>query len=88
MADEALQWCGRELERGFRTGSIDAVRTARVFALCDAAALPGARLRADEVAAALLREQDSDGAFGAEPARLRATCEAALGLRQLARALR
>jgi hypothetical protein len=86
LGDEALQWCGRELERGFRTGALDAVQTARVFALCDAVALPGARLRAEEVAAALLRAQASDGGFGAEPGRERATCEAALGLRHLAQA--
>jgi hypothetical protein len=40
-------------ERGFRTGAIDALATARVFALCDAQALPGARLAADEVVLSL-----------------------------------
>jgi hypothetical protein len=87
LGDEVLQWCGRELERGFRSGALDAVRTARVFALCDASALPGARLGAQEVAAALLREQAQDGGFGAEPGRERATCEAAVGLCRLRRAL-
>lgn len=82
-ADEALQWCGRELERGFRIGSFDAVEVGAVFVRCDARALPGARLGAAEVAAALLAAQAADGGFGAEPARLRATCQAALALRQL-----
>jgi hypothetical protein len=87
VADEALQWCGRELERGFRIRAFDALQVARVFVLCDAAALPGARLRAAEVAEALLASQAADGGFGAEPGRLRATCQAALALRHLGPAL-
>jgi len=58
-----------------------------VFVLCDAAALPGARLRAGEIAEALLASQAADGGFGAAPGRLRATCQAALALRHLGPAL-
>jgi hypothetical protein len=83
VADEALQWCGRELERGFRIGSFEPLQVARVFVLCDARALPGARIGAAELAGALLASQAEDGGFGAEPGRVRATCQAALALRQL-----
>lgn len=64
IADEALQWCGRELERGFRSGAFDPLATARVFLRCGARALPGTRLEAAEVVAALLRAQADDGGFG------------------------
>jgi hypothetical protein len=84
VADEALQWCGRELERGFRTGRFDATAVATVFARCDAFALPGARLGADEVVRALLAAQDEDGSFPGEGTPERATCAAALALRHLA----
>jgi hypothetical protein len=67
QADAILQWCGRELERGFRTGVYDAVRTARVFALCKAHALPGSRLAAAELVARILDEQMDDGGY-ASPA--------------------
>jgi len=82
--DEALQWCGRELEKGVRSGRFDALRTAALFVACDAHALPGARLRADEAAAALLAEQTRDGAWpgGAED-----TLEALRALRFLAPAV-
>lgn len=63
LADQALQWCGRELERGFRTRCFDAVRTARVFAYCDAHALPGARIDAAELVCSLLSEQVADGSW-------------------------
>jgi hypothetical protein len=88
LSDAALQWCGRELERGFRTGAIDALGTARVFALCDAQALPGARLSADEVVLSLAAAQAPDGGFGAglDPIRLRveATLDALAALARLA----
>jgi hypothetical protein len=63
QADAILQWCGRELERGFRTGVYDAVRTARVFALCKAHALPGSRLAVAELVARILDEQMADGGY-------------------------
>ena len=88
VADEALQWCGRELERGFRTGAFEAAAVAHVFVLCDAAALPGAGLRAAEVVEALLRAQAPDGSFPGPGSLEGSTCRAALALRHLAAALR
>jgi hypothetical protein len=66
-SDEILQWCGRELERGHRTGAFDAVHTARVLVTCDAHALPGARLDARELVAALRVEQVEDGSWQPAP---------------------
>jgi len=63
QADAILQWCGRELERGFLTGVYDGVRTARVFALCKAHALPGSRLAVAELIARILDEQMDDGGY-------------------------
>lgn len=87
LADEATQWCGRELERGFRTGAFDPVATARVFLRCGAQALPGARLRAEEVLDALASAQAPDGGFGvldALPAeRVRDTLDAFVALSRL-----
>lgn len=86
-ADEVLQWCGRELERGFRAGAFDAVRTARTLAWCDAHSLPGARLQRDELLTALGSEQAADGGFGLPVAptaeRVAATLDALVGLRHL-----
>ncbi len=64
-ADEILARCGRELERGFRGGRFDAVRTARVLTLCDASGLPGAELETGELRNALLAEQREDGGWPA-----------------------
>lgn len=63
LADEALQWCGRELERGFRTHQFDAVATLRVLLYCDAAALPGLKLETEELLDLLLSQQNEDGGF-------------------------
>ncbi len=85
-SDEALQWCGRELERGFRTGGIDALQLARVLVLCDAVALPGARLAPAELRSALLGAQAPDGGFRPRaplPARVAATLDAVAALRRL-----
>jgi hypothetical protein len=88
LSDEGLQWCGRELERGFRTGAIDALAAARVFARCDAQSLPGARLGADEVVLSLAAAQSTDGGFGAPfeppPLRVEATLDALAALARLA----
>lgn len=65
LADAVLQWCGRELGRGFATGAFDAVRTTRVLVHCDAHGLPGARLGPADLVAALLAEQEDDGGFPA-----------------------
>jgi hypothetical protein len=62
-SDAILQWCGRELERGFRTGHFDAVRTARVFLYCDVGGLPGGALGTPELLTALLAEQQKDGGW-------------------------
>jgi hypothetical protein len=75
-ADEILQWCGRELERGFRERRFGALDTLRVLMDSDAHALPGARLDLQELWLSLLAEQARDGSFGAatEPsARVEAT---------------
>lgn len=82
LSDEALQWCGRELERGFRTGTIGAVDAARAFLGCGALALPGARLEAAEVVASLLAAQEADGGFAGPDLRERldATRDAAVAL--------
>jgi len=66
-SDEILQWCGRELERGFRSRAFDALRTARVLVLCDAHALPGARLSREELLLDLFGLQAPDGSFGDAP---------------------
>ena len=87
-ADTALQWCGRELERGYRIGAFGPAAVGDVFVRCHAIAIPGTRLAAAEIAAALLREQRADGGFGPPAAELRATCKSALALRHLAAALR
>jgi len=89
QADAILQWCGRELERGFLTGVYDAVRTARVFALCKAHALPGSRLAASELVARILDEQMDDGGYAlpgdsSNRARVAQTLDALVALERLA----
>jgi hypothetical protein len=85
LSDAVLQWCGRELERAFRTGAFGAVPAARVFTLCDAQALPGAKLDAFELLPKLLRAQCSDGGWPApsEARRVSDTLWAALALARL-----
>jgi hypothetical protein len=86
-ADEGLQWCGRTLERGWRSGAIGAVEAARVFLRCDASALPGAQLTAGDVVRALVAAQADDGGFApasALPDRVEATLDALVALRRLA----
>ena len=92
LADEALQWCGRELERGFRSRRFDALATLRVLVYCDAAALPGARFDAAELLEALLAEQAADGGFaelsgGGATARVAPTHDAMLSILRLCRVL-
>ena len=89
-ADAILQWCGRELERGLRTGLYDAVRTARLFALCRAHGVPGAQLDRAELLDRLLEEQRADGSFqlgddGAKRARVAHTLDALAGLASYSR---
>jgi len=63
LADELLQWCGRELERGFRSHRFEALAVMRTLLDIDAAAMPGATLDTQEVLERLLAEQASDGGF-------------------------
>ena len=84
-SDAILQWCGRELGRGFVTRAFDAVRTARVLVYCDAHGLPGAELTREDLLIALLTEQGGDGSFadGASDDRVRATLDGLVALRRL-----
>ena len=62
-ADEALQWCGRALEKGFRSRQLDAVAAVRVLLTCDAQAMPGATFDVVELLDRLMEEQAGDGGF-------------------------
>jgi len=62
-SDEVLQWCGRELERGFLAKKWDAVQTARVLVHCDAHAIPGAQVAAPELLKMIEAEQENDGGW-------------------------
>jgi hypothetical protein len=85
IADESLQWCGRELERGYRTQVFPPVAVARVFLRARARALPGITLETDELVATLLAAQGPDGGWSAEPEALRldATLDAVEALLRL-----
>jgi hypothetical protein len=92
QADEALQWCGRALEKGFRSRSLDAVATLRVLLTCDAQAMPGATFDAVELLERVMEEQAGDGGFAelslAGPdSRTTQTFDAMLGIVRLANAL-
>ena len=91
-ADESLQWCGRALEKGFRSRTLDAVSTIRVLLTCDAQALPGATFDAVELLERLMEEQAGDGGFaelslGGPETRTTQTFDAMLGIVRLAKAL-
>lgn len=62
-SDESLQWCGRALEKGFRSRRHDAVATLRILLSCDAQAMPGAKFDVVELLDRLLVEQAGDGGF-------------------------
>ena len=87
-SDEILQWCGRELERGFRAGRFDGVQTVRLLSWCDAPQLPGGRLEPAELLKSILEDQAEDGGW-LEPGeasiidRVAHTLAALVGLRQL-----
>jgi hypothetical protein len=63
LSDEALQWCGRALEKGFRSRRLEAVATLRVLLLCDAQAMPGASFDVGELLGRVLEEQAADGGY-------------------------
>jgi hypothetical protein len=91
-ADGALQWCGRELERGFRTGRFDAGTTLRVLLYCDARALPGSTFDGVELLTGVLGEQAADGGFaeldpGGPPGRVAPTLDALIAVRGLCQSL-
>jgi hypothetical protein len=88
LADEALQWCGRALEKGFRSRQLDALSTLRVLLTCDAQAMPGATFDAVEMLDRLLEEQAGDGGFaelspGGPPTRTTQTFDAMLAIVRL-----
>jgi len=87
LADAGLQWCGREWERGFRTGRLDPAQAARVLVLADAPTLPGARLAPPELVLSLLARQAPDGGWPAPAgaSSVSATAEAVVALRHLTR---
>ena len=66
LSDAALQWIGRELERGFRSARFDALACVRALMHCDAAAVPGSRLAPLDLLRALLADQADDGGFAAK----------------------
>ncbi len=92
LSDEALQWCGRELERGFRAHRFESVQALRVLSYCDAQALPGATFDVVELLDRLLGEQAADGGFaaldpGGPPGRGAPTIDALIAIRSLCQAL-
>lgn len=93
LGDEALQWCGRELEKGARGGVISALEAVRIFLFCDAYALPGLSMDGGRLIPELLREQESDGSFPAKENELglqtpvQATLTAVLALSRFSREL-
>ncbi len=92
LSDEALQWCGRALEKGFRGRRHDAVATMRILLSCDAQAMPGAEFDAVELLERLLEEQARDGGFaelsaGGPPARTTQTFDAMFAIVRLCSAL-
>ena len=65
-SDEILQWCGRELERGFRMQAFDPLPVARVFLRSRARALPGCAVEPHEIATGLITAQEADGGWPTE----------------------
>lgn len=65
LGDEVLQWCGRELERGFRTHATDALSVLQILLACQVGSLPGATFAPEELLERLLGEQAADGGFDA-----------------------
>ncbi|MFK7896442.1 MAG: hypothetical protein AB8G23_11435 [Myxococcota bacterium] len=92
LADEALQWCGRALEKGFRSRHMEAVAAVRVLLTCDAQAMPGATFDVAELLERLLDEQAGDGGFAelcldGPAGRTTQTVDAMMGIVRLCAAL-
>lgn len=92
LADEALQWCGRALEKGFRSRHMESVAAVRVLLTCDAQAMPGATFDVTELLERLLEEQAGDGGFAelcldGPAARTAQTVDAMMGIVRLCAAL-
>ena len=85
LTDEALVWCGRELEKGWRSARFSTLQLARVLLRARAKALPGAQIEASEITTALLAAQERDGGWPAEPGadRVDSTLEAVEALLRL-----
>lgn len=90
--DEILQWCGRALEKGFRSRRLDGVSTLRLLLTCDAQAMPGASFDVVELLERVLDEQAGDGGFaelamGGRAVRTTPTFDAMLAIVRLCGAL-
>ena len=87
-ADTALQWIGRELERGFRMRIYEAGLTLRTLLHCQTLVIPGAGLAPFDLLTDLLSEQGADGGFaeltaGSDLTRVEPTLDAILGTLRL-----
>lgn len=85
LGDEALQWCGRELEKRYRAQRVEATGVVQVLLACRAGSLPGAGFAPEELLERLLAEQARDGGFdalcpGGPPARVGASIDAMRGI--------
>jgi len=92
LADSALQWIGRELERGYRMRVYDAGLTVRTLLHCQSLAVPGANLDPFHLLTDLVAEQGADGGFaefseGDDATRVEPTLDAMLGAIRLSHAL-
>jgi hypothetical protein len=86
LSDEALVWCGRELEKGWRSARFTTLQVARVLLRARTKSLPGAQIEPGEVVTSLLAAQERDGGWPAEAGadRVDATLEAVEALLRLA----
>ncbi len=86
LADEALVWCGRELEKGWRGARFTTLQVARAMLRARVRALPGAQIDAEELVTSLLAAQERDGGWPTEPGadRVDATLESVEALLRLA----
>lgn len=64
-SDEVMQWCGRALEKGFRSHALEALAVLQTLLACQVGSLPGASFAPEELLERLLSEQAGDGGFDA-----------------------